>query len=514
MMSTTDRHIQGQDRFQLSFQCLDDQIAPDSEVRILEAFVQSLNLQALGFDKTETAHTGRKPFHPAALLKLYLYGYMNGIRSSRKLARECQRNLEVMWLLEGLRPSYKTIADFRKDHSEALRQTFRQLVALARGWDLIAGRCVALDSTKIRAVNAKKNNYNQKRIERQIAYIDNKLKEYLQQLEQADEAEDGSRTSQLLDKISTQLQRRKDYELLEEQLASSGDTQISTTDPDARALPQHQNIVEVGYAVQSVVDEQEKLVVHYDVDNQRDDHALAENALAAKAELQAEELDVLADAGYHTGSELSACEVGGVRPWVAPKQGYAQVQPGYQSKDFVYLPDGDVYLCPQGYELTSNGSWYTKRGYRAKHYKTRACKHCPVRDQCTRSKTGRLIERSEHQDAIDRNRARIDNYREYYRKRQQIVEHPFGTIKRHWHITHTLLKGKAKVRGEMGLVFLAYNLRRIINLIGPERLLRALQARFLALLEGIMAILGQIQDGIGPINSISIAKSMSVGQAK
>jgi transposase len=472
---------------------LEEMIAPDHEVRFIDAFVESLDLVKLGFSRTEVKQYGSGSYGAGRLLKLYIYGYLNRIRSSRQLARECERNIEVWWLLEELKPSYHTIADFRKETPKALRATFRQYSLLLKRWELYGGETLAVDGSKFRAQNSQKNNYNQAKLDRHQQYIDNKIESYLQELSDLDEVEDedsfrDQRQNKLLAAVQEQLDRRRDYADLEAQLVTSGERQLSTTAPDARALPLHRNIVEVGYNVQSAVDAEHNLVVAYESTKERDDQALYPMATAANEILASERLAVLADKGYHTGEQLAACEEDPIlETYVAPvssKSGTA----GFRKADFRYDAEQDVYTCPIGETLTPNGRWYRKNtGYNRRSYGFRrfalpdhVCRACPNAQVCNpgglRSRHGRYVERGEYDDAIDANAWRVATHTDLYRRRQAIVEHPFGTIKRSWGYTYFLLKSLDKVDGEAALFFLAYNLRRSMSILGVTELIRRLPA--------------------------------------
>jgi hypothetical protein len=429
------------------------------------------------------------------LLRLYIYGYLNGIRSSRKLETECRRNVEVMWLCNSLVPKYHTIADFRKHHSEQIKQVFKQFVALMCQWKLVGKKTIAVDSTKYRAQNSKKNNYNEAKIKRQMAYIDHKVGEYLHQMDQLDKVEqkrskDLKRLKELaLDKEKMQVRRRQ-YEALQEQLKRSPDTQLSTIDEQSRALVIKTDIIEVAYNTQVATDAKNSLLVHYQVTNENDRKALHPTVLSAKDNMglgSAGKIAVLADKGYFNSEQLHACKQANVITYV-PQQGN---QPhvgiparGYQGEDFIYHPKSDTYTCPEGHTLHSNGHWYkkvyvrnekTKSYYHFKHYKTTCCLQCPCLHLCTVNKTGRLIERGEYADAVEQNLKRVKEQKETYRRRQQIVEHAFGTIKRAWGYSYTLMKGLQRVSADLGLVYLCYNLKRVMNILSPQKMLIRLQ---------------------------------------
>lgn len=480
--------IQGANRQQVQFISLDDLIAPNNGVRILDAFVNKVDLSQLGFASAPHKSEGRPPFAPSVLLKLYLYGYLNRIRSSRRLEAECVRNIEVQWLCQQLTPNYHTIANFRRDNAAALKALLKLFVLFLRDQQLIAGDLIAVDGSKFRAVNSKKNNYNQKKIERHLAYIEEKTEAYLQELDTSDSEEQGSEQVVInKEKVQQELQklkiRKEKYQLLEAQLQQSGEDQISTTDKDSRGLLLHRNIVEVSYNVQTAVDAEHSLLLHVEATNCNDPNTLHAVAKEAKAIVQKESITVLADKGYHNGRELHQCSderITTIVPCKAHVDGNSNgPEPAYYVEHFVYNHEKDCYTCPAGNLLTTSGAWHNKTRehspYRFKKYRTPDCKACPVKHLCTGRKGGREIERSEYQSAVDHNNKRVVQHKEIYLRRQAIVEHPFGTIKRGWGYTHTLVKGLQKVDGEMNLIALVYNLKRTMNIMGIDKMLKALK---------------------------------------
>jgi len=472
-------HVIGQQRNQMMMLSLESSIPPDAFVRVIDAFVDSTDLESFGFAHVHSNDEGRPSFHPSVLLKLYLYGYHNGIRSSRKLEREARLNLEALWLTSGQYPRYKTIADFRKNHSGIFRQVFRSFVRLLRDWELADGQTIAIDSFKIRAQNSLKNNLNQNKIDRHLEYIDHKISEYETLLDQADSEEN---QQELQKKIKQQQTRKEGYKAIEQQLKESGQEQISLTDPDARSVVLHRNIVNVGYNIQAASDSKHKLLVEYETGDVNDTHALAQMATAAKEILRAEAINVLADKGYHTGEELKKCETENITTYVSPKAPSTPVTGLFPVTAFIYNAENDTYTCPAGEILATNHVWYKHSGkrkteaYRFLRYTTHACKTCASRGQCTAGeKNGRAIDRSEYAAAIEANRERVIANPDYYRQRQQVTEHPFGTLKRQRGFTFTLMKGKEKVLGEVGLEFIGYNLKRCASILGLEGLCKALK---------------------------------------
>ena len=477
-------HLASSDRTQVKMLSLEEMVLPDSVCRAIDAFVEALDLAKLGFD-TSSAHTGRAAFHPSVFLKLYLYGYMNRVRSSRKLEAECRRNVELMWLLGELTPAYHSIADFRKQHGEQIRNVFKTLVMFSKGQGLIGGKLVAIDGTKVRAVNSKKNNYNSGKIARHIEYIDNKLQEYMTQLDEHDRSENDSEgliTKKDLKEAVQKLKKRKQKYLdLTQELIRTGQDQISTTDPESKQMLIRGAITEVAYNLQAAVDDKNNLVVHYEATNKNDRNALHKVATQTKEMLGVKELEVLADKGYHNGGQLEKCANDGIITYVAaPEHVHNTSIPtaDYLVEKFIYDEKTDTYTCPEQQTLVTNGSWYnkhkTKYNYKVKHYKTSACQQCPAKALCTRNKSGRLIERTEFQKSVDANNQRVVINRAKYNRRQCINEHVFGIIKRQWGYDHTLMKGVKNVDAETGLIFIAFNIRRILNILGPKKFIRRL----------------------------------------
>ena len=466
------KFIQGQDRFQTSLfpVSLDASIDENNEVRLIDAFVDNLNMASLGFE-IHHVDNGRPAYHPKDLLKLFIYGYLNKIRSSRGLEKETQRNIEMIWLLKGLSPDHNTINNFRKDNPKAIKKVFRKTVEIARNFDLIGGILLAGDGTKLRAQNSKKNNYNQKKIDRHLKYIEEKLDEYTAQLAEAD----GDEKQEIKDNIEKQQQRKAGYKQLEKHLKESGEKQISTSDPESRQLIIRSTITEVAYNVQSTVDAKNKIPIDYEVSNQNDSGAMANMVRRAKSILGHNGFSVLFDKGYHKGIELSKVQLMGIDTHVAfpsvPKTSQAP-NPDYNVENFEYDPQTDSYTCPEGDTLKTNGKWYNSANYRFKQYKTKACHACHSKSACTLAKNGKIIQRSEYQGAVERNKENILANPGLYKQRQALVEHPFGTMKRQWGFDHIMTKKtKARASADVGFIFIAYNLRRIFNIIGIKQLM-------------------------------------------
>lgn len=462
------KFIKGKNRQQTEFFCLDLAIDRDNEVRLIDLFVGSLALSDFGF-KTEFIENGRPAYHPSDLLRLFIYGYLNRIRSSRQLEKESKRNLEVMWLMRGLSPDHNTIANFRKDNPKAIKKVFRATVQLANHFELIGGTLVAGDSTKLRAQNSKKNNFNEKKIERHLAYIDAKLEEYSGILAHEDGDEKQKKEAQ--DKMQKHLNQRGKYEQMQEELNQGEEVQISTSDPHSRQLITRNNITEVAYNIQSTVDAKHNIPIDFKVTNKNDSKAMGNMVRRAKTILGNSNFTALYDKGYHTGTEFDYAHKHGVEVIVAfPDVASHAPDIAFDVEHFTYYKEPDQYTCPANQILTTNGRWYNKASgktiNRVKHYKTKACLNCELFNPCTKNKAGRLIERSEHMDLIDANKKRITENLQLYRKRQAIVEHPYGVIKRQWDFYYIITKKTMqRATADVGMIFTAYNLRRIFNIL-------------------------------------------------
>ena len=484
------KFIQGQTRDQINLfpVSLDHSIDPENEVRIIDLFVKSLTIKDYGF-RTDFTENGRPAYHPTDLLKLFIYGYLNKVRSSRDLEKECGRNIEVMWLLKCLKPDHNTISNFRRDNPKAIKKVFRRTVQIARHFDLIGGKLIAGDSTKLRAQNSKKNNYNQAKIDRHITYIDNKLEEYTRALAE----NDGDNRQQIEDEINKQQKRKDNYKNLEKQLKESGEPQISISDPDSQQIMIRNNITEVAYNVQSTVDSKNNIPIDYKVTNQNDSKAMGDMVRRAKSILRTNEFTVLYDKGFHTGSELKIAQDLGIETIVAiPKVPSTSQAPNhdYNFEHFTYDQESDTYTCPQGEVLRTNGIWYNEHNRRDnviifKQYKTRSCKSCEVHSECTRSKAGRVLSRSTFTEYYERNHRNYEEKEHLYKRRQAIVEHHYGTLKRQWGFSYILTKkGMERASSDVGFMFIAYNLRRIGNILTRDRLkeyLRILLSLFLTI---------------------------------
>ena len=471
-------HVKGFDRDQIRMISLDQMVEEDSLVRVIDVFVDMLDLEELGFSYFKLNKEGRPPFHPATMVKIFFYGYQNGIRSCRKLEKACKTNIEMMWLVNGQHPHYKTIANFRKDNSEAFKKTFRYFVAVLRDWKLIEGKTVAIDSFKIRAQNSLKNNFNERKVKRHLDYIDKRIAEYEEEL-------DKEFNQEIEDKLEEVEKKKDDYLNIRQSLKDTGDGQMSSTDPDSRAVVFQRNSVKVGYNIQAASDRKYKLLLAADTGDVNDTKALAVmvERVQKNLGLDSMKINILADKGYHSGRELKACEALNAKTYVAPKESSSVKQnPAYAMESFRYNPRSDTYTCPAGASMLTNGRWYNKKlkngrkSYEVKHYKTRACKGCKLREECTSNKMGRIIERTEYAEYVASNNNRVNKNPDYYRQRQQIIEHQFGTLKRHQHFDYTLMKGKDKVLGEVFVAFTMYNLRRSVSILGFSGIMRRIKA--------------------------------------
>ncbi len=485
--------IQGSDRYQTYFATLEGQVSIDNPVRLIDAFIDKLDLHKFGFTNTVHKSEGRPPYAPEVLLKLYLYGYLNKIRSSRKLQKECSRNVELQWLLQSLHPNYHTIADFRKVHAKPLQSMFKLYVPFLGDAGLLGKTTIGIDGSKFKAVNSRKNNYNQKKIDKHQQFIEDKTARYLQELDELDKQEAAKGNDELQikkEKIAQGLAKLKErtikYDTLQQQLNDTEDKQISTTDTESRSIIIVKNIVEVAYNTQNAVDDKHNLIVHTQATNTNDGKALYKAATQAKENLQMQKQDiimVLADKGYHTGAELKQCQQDNMITHVAYKEqpSVKHIANEFLAESFFYDKTTDTYTCAANEVLTSLGTWHNKKGeanetsYRFKTYRTDGCKTCLLKHQCTKLPK-RIIQRSEYQDAVDINDNNIKQNPHYYKRRQAICEHPFGNIKRHWGYTYTLLKGLQKVNGEKNLIMFCYNFMRTKNILDFDKMLKAIQS--------------------------------------
>jgi transposase len=476
------RFVEGEDRRQgvLLPEYLEDYVAEDNPVRVIEVFIEELDLASLGFSRMTPAATGRPPYHPASLLKIYLYGYLNRIQSSRRLEREAGRNIELMWLTQRLAPDFKTIADFRKDNGEAIAAVCRQFIVLCRQLSLFSHAVAAIDGSKFKAVNARDRNFTRGKVQKRMERLEASIAEYLEAMDTADRHEGEvaeAKSARLRDKIAALRERMKDLKALEAEVSAAPEQQISLTDPDARSMTTSSyDSSTVGYNVQAAVDAQHHLIVAHEVTNVGSDRSqLARMAGQAKAAMGTEALDVIADRGYFKGEEILACGQIGVTPFV-PKAltSGAKAHGRFGKQDFVYHPEDNTYRCPAGERLTWRYDSIEK-GMTLHVYWTTKCDGCAIKAQCT---TGdwRRLKRWEHEAVLDAMQDRLDRTPNAMKIRKQTVEHPFGTIKSWMGSTHFLTKTLPNVRTEMSLHVLAYNLKRVIAILGVIPLMEAMRA--------------------------------------
>jgi len=468
----------GKDRSQMHLGwSLEEAVTPDNEVRLTDAFVESINIADFGF-KIKTTVEGHPAYHPMDMLKLFVYGYMNRIRSSRQLEKECRRNIEVMWLMKELVPDHNTIANFRKDNVDAIKKVFGHTVSIAKHFNLIGGKLIAGDSVKLRAQNSRKNNFNPDKLRQHLEYIDKKLEEYNKALEESDADQSDEREQ----KIKKHQEQQQKYQGMQQQLKQSGQTQISTSDPESRLLTSSHQAKEVAYNVQATVDGEHCLFIDFEVTNENDKKAMGGMVERAEGILQTNEFTALFDKGYHTGSQLKAAQDTGATVLAGiPAASSTAPDPHYNVEHFTFDEATDRYSCPQGSVLTTTGTYYrrnpAKPEFTAKQYRTKACLQCAVKTLCTESSRGRVIERSIYAPYLEQNARNLAAQPEIYKQRKCIVEHPFGTLKRQWGFNYILTKkGKKRASADVGLMFIAYNFRRIINIIGENVLKQYLAA--------------------------------------
>ena len=476
------RFIEGEERSQITLlpECLDDYIAEDNPVRVVEVFVDELKLRRLGFDGAEPAATGRPSYHPAVLLKIYIYGYLNQVQSSRRLEREAQRNVELMWLTGRLTPDFKTIADFRKDHGDAIRKVCREFVVLCRRLKLFADGVFAIDGSKFKAVNNRDKNFNDHKIQVRMQQLEHSINRYLAELDRADRDPTlvlPERAARLKDKITKLKEQMRELEQIEQELQNSQERQISLTDPDARSMATSRlGSAVVGYNVQTAVDAKHHLIVAHEVTNSVTARGqLAAMAKAAKKASTHPHPTVLADRGYFEGYEILECERAGIATMVPkPLTSNSKFEGRFDKRDFTYEAHSDTYRCPAGqtaiYRYTNE-----ERGKTLHRYWPSACPRCPIKAKCTPGDY-RRISRWEHEDVLEVVQARLDDAPGTSRLRGQTVEHVFGTLKAWMGSTHFLTRTLPRVRTEMSLQVLAYNLQRAIKILGAKTLMAEMKA--------------------------------------
>ena len=479
------RFIEGENRGQgtLLPELLDDYVAEDNPVRVVDVFVEELDLASLGFGSVNPAKTGRPAYHPAVLLKLYIYGYLNRIQSSRRLEREAQRNVELMWLTGRLAPDFKTIANFRKDNGKAIGKVCRQFVMLCQQMDLFSDAVIAIDGSKFKAVNSSDRNFTDAKLKRRMAEIEANIGRYLAELDTADWREPAiaqSKIVRLNDKIAAMKSQLAMLKEIEVKLIETGETQISLTDPDSRSMMSRGSGI-VGYNVQTAVDAKHHLIVEHEVTNNGSDRdQLSGMAKKARVAIGTTTLTAIADRGYFKGEEILACHEAGISVLVPPtKTSGAKADGRFDKADFIYNPLKNEYRCPAGEFLIWRFA-SVEKGMKLDRYWSSNCKGCHLKEKCTPS-AQRRVSRWEHQDVLDEMQTRLEGNPDAMRIRRSSVEHPYGTIKSWMGATHFLTKGLERVTTEMSLHVLAYNFRRLIAVLGVAGMLAAIRdyARFL-----------------------------------
>jgi transposase len=477
------RFVEGIDRGQAMLfpECLQDWINEDNPVRVIDIFVDELDLAELGFYEVAPEATGRPSYHPSVLLKLYIYGYLNRVQSSRRLEREAGRNVEVMWLTGRLVPDHKTIADFRKDNGGAIRKVCAGFIMLCRRLELFTEVSVAIDGSKFKAVNNRDKNFTRAKMERRLAQIEESVARYLRQLDSADRQEPSqARTTKMIhlqEKIARLKEEVQRLNGLKTRMLAVPDQQISLTDPDSRSMATSgRGSGVVGYNVQVAVDTEHHLIIAHEVTNVGSDRAqLSAMAKQAKATLQVESLNAIADRGYFSGPEILACEQAGITVTLPkPMTSHSIAEGRFAKRDFRYVAEENVYICPAG-ERLANYYKIEDHGLVLHRYWTNACRYCAIKSRCTTGKD-RKISRWEHEHVVEAVQRRLDEHPEKMRERRETVEHPFGTLKMRMGATHFLMKRLPKVASEMALHVLAYNLTRLINIMGVRPLMVAMRA--------------------------------------
>ena len=477
------RFVEGEDRSQSTLfpERLEDWISEDNPVRVVDVFVDELDLGGLGFDRVAPRATGRPSYHPSVLLKLYIYGYLNRVQSSRRLERESGRNVEVMWLTGRLTPDHKTIANFRKDNGPAIRKVCSQFVALCRQLNLFADASVAIDGSKFKAVNTRDKNLTRAKMKRRMEQIEESVDRYLHQLDSADRQEPSlarsMKTERLHEKIATLKEEMQRLKVLEEKMLATPDQQISLTDPDARSMATSgRGSGMVAYNVQTAVNIEHHLIVAHEVTNVGTDRSqLFAIAQKTKDALGTDRLDVVVDRGYFKSQEILACEETGITVTLPkPLTSGVRAKGRYGKQDFRYVAEDDVYICPAGERLIYH---YTnvEEGLTLRRYWTNACQSCSIQHLCTTNKN-RRITRWEHEQLLETVQRRLDEHPEKMRQRRETVEHPFCTIKFLMGYTHFQMKTLKRVATEMALHVLAYNIKRVINIMGIGPLITAMRA--------------------------------------
>ena len=472
------RYIQGIERNQTVMfpETLDSYITEENLVRFIDKYVDSLDLQELGFTYSETKETGRKPYKPSLMLKLYIYGYLNRIRSSRHLETESQRNVELMWLMEKLSPDFKTISDFRKNNKQSIKKVFREFVLLSRKLGLIGGDIVAIDGSKFRAVNSKDNNYTKRRLSIMLQETDEQINKYLNDIDRTDNEEVKIKKldiEELSIRINDIEKEKAEIKALLKEIEDGNNTQISRTDSDSRMMETRDG-QQMSYNVQVSVDSANRMIIDYEITNEINDrNCLSTMAISAKEILETEGLKVVGDMGYFNRQEIGICDDNNIESYIPIPQQSSNGHKGlFRQEEFTYLSESDRYICPAGQALIYKYD-ISKNGLILRRYVCSACKSCPIKSKCTTSKSNRYINRWVREEAIDAMKERLRKNKGIIKARKGIIEHVFGTIKHSMGLKHFLMKGKEKVSCEMGFTALAYNIRRAINILGVKKLILA-----------------------------------------
>jgi transposase len=477
------RFIEGEDRSQSTLfpEHLDDYIAEDNPVRVIDVFVDELDLNELGFEGTEPEVTGRPAYHPASLLKIYIYGYLNRIQSSRRLERESQRNVELIWLTGRLTPDFKTIADFRRDNGKAIRNVCREFILLCRDLKLFSEAIVAIDGSKFKAVNNRDKNFTDRKLKARMQQLEDSIARYMTELDRADREPalvTEARVEHIKEKMETVKKQMRDLKQIGKQMAQAPDGQISLTDPDARSMATSgRGTGMVGYNVQTAVDTKHHLIVAHEVTNSGHDRdQLSSMAHQARDAIGKDTLTVFADRGYYKGEEILDCEQAGIKTLIPKPQTSGNKAVGlFDKADFRYIPSKNEYRCLAGERAIWRFASVERGGMVLHKYWSSACPRCPIRAQCTTS-VYRRIARWEHESVLDAMQRRLNRTPRASRIRRQTVEHPFGTLKAWMGATHFLTKTMPRVSTEMSLHVLAYNLKRAMQILGIAPLMKAISA--------------------------------------
>ena len=512
------RFVEGEDRTQsvLFPERLDDYIANDNPVRMIDLFIDTLKLGELGFSGIEPSATGRPAYHPSTLLKIYVYGYLNRIHSSRRLERETQRNVELMWLTGNLMPDFKTIADFRKNNGKGIKNVCRQFVVLCRHMEVFSDAIVAIDGSKFKAVNNRDKNFTANKIKRRLEKIAASIEGYLGALDSADREHTWipeAKTEHLADKLVVLTQEMERLTEIEQELLNTPDQQLSLTDPDARSMKSRGSGI-VGYNVQTAVEGAQHLIVAHEVTNVGSDRGQLENmAQQARAAMGVKDLSVVADRGYYNGTQIKACEDDGITTYVPkPQTSPNQALGLFAKRDFIYVAEDDEYRCPAGERLTRRTTTHPN-GLTVYRYWTSVCQSCSLKSRCTTGKE-RRVSRWEHEAVLEAVQERLDREPDKMRFRRATAEHPFGTLKGWMGWTHFLMRTLEHVSTETSLHVLSYNIKRMINFKGVESLIEAIQewAPYLRLKRMVRYVVSLYEKDLGRIRLTSVSNCISISR--